>query len=134
MKDHLYKLRPGALTSGEPKIVWVKMLQRMRSADKVLTVRTRFNNILEELIAKERNHYLIDPNPAVHDTAFYSHLNLLNLDGCTAFWKEIDDCVKLFDHHKLNLKPHTDPAKTDIADLSAFKHRYKLPPPPPPPH
>ena len=79
-KEQLYKLKPGILTAGEPKIIWVKILQRMRSKEKIFTVRSKFNNLIEEMIVKEKNHYLIDPNPAMNDPAWYSQINEPNLD------------------------------------------------------
>ena len=53
-KDQLYKIQPGSVTSGEPKIIWVKMIQRMRTFEKILTVRVKYNSFLESCMAERR--------------------------------------------------------------------------------
>ena len=124
-------MKIGAVTTAEPKFIWVKMLQRMRSSDKVLTVRSKFNWMLETLLADRKHHYVIDVNPILRDHEYFNNLNDLNNDGLILFWKEIDECIRLFDKHKLSLRPQK--TEKDEKNDSVVQIHFKMPPPPPPP-
>ena len=50
-KDRLMKLKPGTLTPAEPKIIWVKMINRLYQYDKTLMVRHKYNAALEDILA-----------------------------------------------------------------------------------
>ena len=92
-KDQLFKIHNGSVVSTQPKIIWVKMLQRMRSYEKILTVRGKYNSVLKSTLAEESLHYIIDPNPILRDSAYFARDNHLNSDGSILFWKEIDECI-----------------------------------------
>ena len=96
-KDQLYKIKPGSVITSEPKIIWMKMLQRMRSFEKILTVRAKYNSVLESALAERKYHYIIDPNLILRDAAYFTRINQLNGDGSILFWKELDECIRLFD-------------------------------------
>ena len=132
-KDQLYKIKPGSITTTEPKIVWVKMLQRLRSFEKILTVRAKYNSVLESMIAEQHHHFIIDPNPILRNTAYFMRNNDLNGDGRILFWKEIDECIQLFDRKKLELQPRRggNNNKTTAKTDSAAQLHFKLPPPMP---
>ena len=50
------------LTPNEPKIIWLKMLNRpMSQPDKIFTARHKFNTILEDILCGKRNHFLMEP-------------------------------------------------------------------------
>ena len=128
-KEKLHKILPGSIVHSEPRFIWVKMLQRMKSYEKILTVRGKYNSTLELALANERFHYIIDPNPILRDPDYFDRDNNLNSEGCLLFWKEIDECIKLYDDHKLALRPRKDLEKDPKTD-SAVQLRFKLPPPP----
>ena len=69
------------------------MLQRMETGEKVLTVRSKFNNLMERLLADRRDHYTIDVNPILYESEYFTPSNELNEDGKIIFWKEIDECI-----------------------------------------
>ena len=73
-KDQLYHIKKGAINASEPKFVWVKMLQRMMSQDKILTVRGKYNWTLENLLADKKYHYVIDPNPILCDHEYFTQI------------------------------------------------------------
>ena len=50
-KEALLKVKPGAVTHREPKLLWLKMLE-FPGRDKYSMMRTKFNIILEEAIEK----------------------------------------------------------------------------------
>ena len=130
-RNQLIKIKPGSVVSTEPKFIWVKMLQRMRAFNKTLTVRSKYNAVLEELLAEHSLHHVIDPNPILRDAAYFNKLNNLNSEGSILFWKEIDECIKMFESsRKLTLKPRKDPNKDDRSDSTAML-RFRLPPVPP---
>ena len=80
-KDQLFKIKHGSVISSEPKFVWVKMLQRMESTDKILAVRRKFNDTLERLLAERTNHYIINVNPILRGKEYFTLNNELNGDG-----------------------------------------------------
>ena len=128
-KDQFFKMKPGCITTMEPKLVWVKMLRRNRSNEKVLTVRGKYNHALEEVMVKSKYHHIIDPNPKMSKDDYFSSANILTENGKTAYWREIDDCIKLFESNKLKLQPRK--YKSDPPSDSAAAMRYRLPPVPP---
>ena len=128
-KDQLYRVKHGAVTAAEPKFIWVKMLQRMPSSDKVLMVRSKFNWMLETLLVDRKHHYVIDINPILWDHEYFNNLNDLNNDGLILFWKEIDECIHLFDKHKLSLRLRK--TEKDEKNDSVAQIHFKMPPPPP---
>ena len=100
-KEQIYKIKPGAVMSSEPKVVWVKMLQRMTTYEKILTVRSKFNQTMERIMSERRNHYILDVNHILRDPTFFTRENRLNGDGKVLYWKELDECIKMYDYHKL---------------------------------
>ena len=128
-KDQFFKMKPGSITTTEPKLVWVKMLRRKRSNKKVLTVRGKYNDALEDILVQSKYHHIIDPNPKMSKAEYFSNANILTENGKTAYWIEIDDCIKMFEGNKLKLKPSK--YKTDPPSDSASAVRYRLPPVPP---
>ena len=131
-REQLFKIKPGAVISTEPKYVWIKMMQHMAQYDKVLTVRAKYNNTLESILADRSGHYVIDVNPILRDPAYFTGNNELNAEGRILFWKEVDECIHLFDRRKLTLKPRKNPRDTTAPKSdSAAELRFRLLPPPP---
>ena len=90
-RDRLQKLHLGAMVANEPKIIWVKMINRLAAYDKVLTVRRKFNMALENVLAKCSNQYLKDLHPAMNNANLFTAPNYLNGDGCAVYWQELND-------------------------------------------
>ena len=131
-KDRLMNLKPGALATGEPKVIWVKMINRLAAYDQTLKKRCKYNAMVENILVEKSNHYLIDLHPMVNDANLFTALNDLNGDGCFAYWKEFDTCIKGFDTRQLTLMPEKDgERKNSSVNQSAMLHRFKLPPIPP---
>ena len=90
-KDAMFKICSGSIAPVEPKMIWVKMMKGMRGRNTVLSVHTRFNKILEEILSNHKLHYIIDMDSKINDPAYSSNINELNGDGCIAYWLEIVD-------------------------------------------
>ena len=84
-------------------------------------------------MAERRRHFIIDPNPILRDAAYFTRSNDLNGDGRILFWKEVDECIRLFNMHKLKLMPRKGGDSNKLAEKtdSAAQLRFKLPPPKP---
>ena len=87
---------------------------------------------MEALLAERMNHFVVDINPILRGQEYFTLQNTLNKEGKLLYWKELDNCIRLFDKRKLPLEPRKNPydpqaVKTD----SAAQLRFKLPPPPP---
>ena len=129
-REQLMKIKPGAVIATEPKVVWIKMLQRAMNYDKVLTVRAKYNATLEALLSEKSGHYIIDINPILRDPVYFTRNNELSEDGKVLFWKEVDECIRLFDKRKLKLMPRKDPYDpTQEKSDSAAQLHFRMPPP-----
>ena len=101
-KEELRKRRAGAVLQNEPKIIWVKMINRS-NPQWILSVCTKFNNALEELLVNRCYHYILDVNKAVFEGRNFTYNNLLNVRGQQVYWLEIDQIIERFDYHEESL-------------------------------
>ena len=113
-KDHLHCRRVGAVMPNEPKIIWIKMINRSNK-QKIPAVRNKFNHALEDLLADRRYHYILDLGKMVEDARNFTYNNLLNARGQDVFWLEIDRLIEHFDYHKEHLRPMKQPAATVVS-------------------
>ena len=131
-KDQMMKIKPGSVTPGEPKFIWVKVIQRLGSTyDKAMSVRNHFNKLLEMLLAEKKHHYIIDMDPQLQDSKYFNPSNELNADGRVKFWNEINESVDLFEVDKLKLQPAANPDTADNREQTTQQKRFRLPPPRP---
>ena len=77
-KDALRKRRPGALLSGEPKLVWFAIpnrptVRREFQQHMMLAAREKFNKTLGELCAKRSNHYIVPEAPGFNIKANFNN-------------------------------------------------------------
>ena len=106
-KDSLSRKKPGAVIHSEPKIVWLKMIERVGGEyDQALTVRYTFNAALEDQLADRRRHYIIDVGKIMANPNLFSARNALNDDGKDTFWTKVDQQLEDFDydHDKFKLQ------------------------------
>ena len=105
-KDSLSHKKPGAVVSSEPKVVWVKMIERVGGEfERALTVRYRFNAAMEDQLAKRRKHYILDIGKIIANPNLFNPNNSLNGDGQHLYWSELDKIIELFDDDHEILKP-----------------------------
>ena len=145
-KDDLKRVKPGAVIPTEPKFIWVKMLNRVNARSDLLALRSKFNEVLEEVLYKKDQHYIIDIVTAMADSSFYDKNNYINGEGLKRFWIEIDKLIENFDTKRCSLKPvyhakHFDTKNNDKRKNQRLDHkwiqnnkqdnRFRMPPPPP---
>ena len=99
----IYKKKPGAVKAGEPRIAWVKMLDRPPSiGGKVL--KSRHNDILEELLFEEGHSHIVEIR-SLNQDRFFDQCGKLLAEGRVQFFKELDHVLKEFDRNKIELMP-----------------------------
>ena len=114
-KDFLRRRKPGVILAGEPKTVWVKMIDRINGRSKALAMRNKYNLELEKALDGKEQHYILDVSAEMEEPGFFDQFNQLNDFGKTNYWIEIDKQLELFDKHRILLKPSVPmpPTTTD---------------------
>ena len=103
--EDLYRKKSGTVNKGEPRIIWVKMINRTTLKDDyIMKLRTKYNEILEEVLFEEGHTYIIELI-SLNDDKFFSSSGELLADGRIQYWKEIDHIIKEFDIKKISLLP-----------------------------
>ena len=75
-KDDLSRAKAGATSHSEPKIVWIAMIDRVGCQDRALSIRNKFNSILETILADFDHHYIANINKLLSDSSFFSGTTL----------------------------------------------------------
>ena len=104
-KDNLSCRKPGAVVPYEPKLVWVKMMNRLNGKSSILKMINIFNECLENCIAGRSGYFIIDLDQAMDDSNFFDLENKLNSYGCSHFWNELDKVIEKFEKREVSLKP-----------------------------
>ena len=105
-KEQMRLVRPGAVTSLEPKVIWLKIISRPYNP-KIMLQREKFNAILEETLFKTKKMYIMDVQEEAnlsftHDFELNGELNKY---GKAKFWKEFDRQLGKLDRQQIRLKP-----------------------------
>ena len=96
-KDSFSHRNPGSVSENEPKLMWIKMINRHGEFDRALMTQARFNRALEDVLVDKKQQHIMDVNQAVDSPNYFGPQNMLNGDGMTRYWYEVDKNVKLFD-------------------------------------
>ena len=102
--------KPGAVYSGDPKIIFTTMMkratlyQRGSKMEAVCSLRSKFNDIVSSVTAKHDNH-LLQIRSCISPDHFDQFGNLSS-KGKFEFWYEMDQLIQRFDTHKIKLLPH----------------------------
>ena len=97
-KDLMRELKPGSLMPSEPKFIYMKMFDRPFPG-KFIAQCEKFNAVLEEILAGQNNHYILDVNDVMTRNCFDRYNNITN-NGIITMWMEIDRQLQGFDEHK----------------------------------
>ena len=136
--EELTYSRPCGVIPGEPKIIYIKMLDRPE-ASRAMSVKWKFTKALEETVAKKKHGYLM--NIKVNQS-WFDKANNLTTDGRIQFWREFDYQLEKFDKKIITLHPPRPDVrhkqdKPSMANLTARiqqkdgnKSRCKQPTPP----
>ena len=125
-KSKMHKIKPGSVIVGEPKMLWVALINKPHY-QKVMSLRRKYNEILEDTLTNYRNCHIIHPTPLLKH--YFDRANYLSCDGMIAFWKDIDEILKNFDQAK-DQRQELKPQKTKFIP-SINEQKRKLPSPPP---
>ena len=121
-KDDLANVKTGATVHSEPKLIWVATINRIGCYDKALSVRSKFNSILEDVLGDFDGHYIVNMSKKMSKGAFYSQHGITQ-SGATRYWLEIDKTLKELDMHDMSLWP--------LKARECPQNSFKMPPPPP---
>ena len=91
-KDELHRCKPGAVQPNEPKMIWVKMINRSSRYhnQRIFAVRKKFNTALEELLCNLRYHYILEVSECVmSDTSNFTYNDHLIECGRQVFGKRL---------------------------------------------
>ena len=103
-KAELKKCRTGSVVHGEPKFVWIALLDKPYT-DKVLSLRRKHNEILEETLTLHKNHFIVDPAVAMNRFD-YDRSNHLTSSGKINFWKFVDRKLEELDADDSKFRPN----------------------------
>ena len=104
--DALRIRKPGSILTNEPKIIWVKMIKRLNKTSEVLTLRTKYNEALHDIVGNRTGHYIMDITRALAERNCCDQFNQLNGLGKSRYWNQIDQQLELFDKQKITLEAH----------------------------
>ena len=98
----------------EPRIIWVKMIQRplikghqYKYYNNIVNLRRKFNRTIDEYTAVTRNTHVIDTSDAFDEYVHYDHLGNLAHEGKSQFWRLIDGEFRKYDKGEVDLLPET---------------------------
>ena len=76
------------------------MLNRIGCHDKALSVRHKFNSILEDTLAEKDidHHYILNVSKPMNDAAYFIN-DTFTSAGAKKYWMEIDKIIKDYDEH-----------------------------------
>ena len=106
-KLQLMEKRPGAVYSGDPKIIYIRMLHRPMKVEqdqvmnRILSLTSKFNAILNDAVAEldQTIMTVISSSQAEH---FDEHGNPTQSEQAQ-FWWEVNDLLQIFDNNKVKL-------------------------------
>ena len=73
-KDELRKRRKGSVVSTEPKLIWVKTLNRPGVCSDLLKNRPNFNDAMEKCLLNKSGHYIIDITSQMMEKVTFSQM------------------------------------------------------------
>ena len=103
-REEFRKKKPGALHSGEPKVIWMKIFDHPIDARGTVTSAMKFNNLLEELVMPKRYHFTLDisaefePEPV----NVLPHSSQLSHHGVELLWSAVDQAIEDFDFQHID--------------------------------
>ena len=103
-KEDLHDKRPGAVTSLEPKVIWVKMIERpAQAAGWIVEQQEKFNAILDETLFNTKKMYIMEIKDL--DSGCFDNIANLNGRGKIRYWSNFDKQLKQYDKQEISLKP-----------------------------
>ena len=104
-KDEFSRRKPGALTVGEPKFIWIKMIKHDLNCAGIECLHHQFNLAMEDCLADRNHHYIMDVSHTLDDASWFDNRGNLNGRGKSHFWRKVDGLIEQFDKQSISLKP-----------------------------
>ena len=109
-KEDIRVKRPGAIaSSGEPRIIWMKMLFRPIINDPtksyIFAQCKKYNDVLEETIQKFKHAHIMTIDVPTDDQRLFDKWGNLSGIGMQRFWSNLIYQIKLFDRAETDLRP-----------------------------
>ena len=101
--EDLRSKKPGAIANfGEPKLVWIKMLNRpiitTMKGKEIFSLVRKFNHAMETAVADDRLSHIIKIMVPPNDT-YFDQSGDLTAAGRIEFWKDLDEQMKTLDRN-----------------------------------
>ena len=109
--------KPGTMVEGEPKFIWLKMINRHAEFTKVLKLRVKYNAVLDDIMSPKKDHQVADVNYAVNDSSYFVSRNCLTGKGAVAFWE------KWIQQYNFLTRRHTRWLKTNKNSTTAVQQQ-----------
>ena len=104
-KQNMINSKPGLVEANEPKMIWMKMICHLNAYSRVTAFRSKFNLILEKILAEMKHHYIVDVNKKVNYPHNFTLAKFMNRDGKVMFWREVNMQLRKFGFREANLRP-----------------------------
>ena len=108
-KIDMYNKRPGSISPSEPKLVWIRMIQRYDPEDLVCALTYKINTMFEEALLDKRHCYVLGVDGCLSKNSFDRNYGL-RVNAVIDVWNEIDRQIELFDKQEIHLRPAVHPA------------------------
>ena len=92
--EDMYQAKPGSIKKGEPRMIWMRMLQRPTiEYSFAQQFRLPFDEILERHLVIEGHSHIMELTSLVKDE-YFDNAGKLLASGRIQFWKEFDQIIK----------------------------------------
>ena len=106
--EDLKAKKVGSVATDHMQVIWMKMFPRPISANgnlvKILKLRRKFNETLEELLTDEENMHILSITNLT-ESNYFSYSGDLTAKGMKVFWMEVNHQMKRFNYHEIDLTP-----------------------------
>ena len=102
-KEDLQAMRKGSEVESEPKIIWIKAIDRP-GRDRILSLREKYNRVLEDTVANFDNTFIFDVDDGLRRNHFDFNNHILP-DGMIAYWRRVDQLLRKFEQDPCRFLP-----------------------------
>ena len=109
-KEDIRIKRPGAIaSSGEPRLIWTKMVIRPRIDDPtrgfLFAQCKKLNEIIDNIIPKYKHSHIMELNVPADDHRLFDRWGNLSAIGMEKYWSSLILQIKQFDRCETDLRP-----------------------------
>ena len=121
--------KPGAVYNTDPKVIFVKMIKRVafynkgHRMEKVCSMRTKFNNLIDEEVAAFDYHVINILACSTEDC--FDPQGKLTPKGKRRYWQQLDELIEKFDKKKIALVPQSYGEQNHMRDQERGRERER---------